>query len=230
MIDTMRFTIGAEVRCTDGICGELRRIVVDPVARTITHLVVTPRHSILEGRLVPLTLVDAASSELRIRCTLDEFARLDAAEDAQFLPGPNGFGGFGPGDVLFHAYYRLGAGAVAVGGMATGDMGASVSSTGAKNTAQLVVHDAVPLGEVDVRRGDHVIATDGAIGSVQGLVIDPWNHHVTHVLLQEGHVLGSKEVAIPISAVSGIDDGIRLRMSRDEVRNLPPVDIDHLGG
>jgi PRC-barrel domain len=81
-----------------------------------------------------------------------------------------------------------------------------------------------------VRRGDRVHATDGAIGNVEGLVIDPRNHHVTHVLLQEGHLWGRKEVAIPISAVTGADDGIRLNLTRDQVRDLPPVDIDHPGG
>ena len=39
---------------------------------------------------------------------------------------------------------------------------------------------------------------------------------------------GRKEVAIPISAVSGADDGIRLNLTKDGVRDLPPVDIDHL--
>ena len=34
--------------------------------------------------------------------------------------------------------------------------------------------------------GEHVFATDGAIGRVQGLVIDPSDHCVTHVLLDEG--------------------------------------------
>jgi hypothetical protein len=49
-----------------------------------------------------------------------------------------------------------------------------------------------PLNEVEVRRGEHVHATDGDIGRVQGLVIDPSDHHVTHVLLQEGHLWGRR--------------------------------------
>ncbi len=65
---------------------------------------------------------------------------------------------------------------------------------------------------------------------VQGLVIDPGSHHVTHVLLQEGHLWGRKEVAIPISAVAGVDDGIRLSISKHEVQDLPPVDIHHPAG
>ena len=70
------------------------------------------------------------------------------------------------------------------------------------NVSPPVTFDTVPLGEVAVRRGEQVHATDGPIGHVQGLVIDAGTHHVTHVLLQEGHLWGRKEVAIPISAVS----------------------------
>ena len=47
------------------------------------------------------------------------------------------------------------------------------------------------------------------------------------MLLQEGHLWGRKEVAIPISAVSGVDDGIQLNITKREVQDLPPVDIDH---
>jgi hypothetical protein len=96
--------------------------------------------------------------------------------------------------------------------------------------SETVTYDTVPLGEIAVRRGDRVHATDGAIGHVEGLVIDPRNHHVTHVLLQEGHLWGRKEVAIPISAVTGADDGIGLNLAKNQVRDLPSVDIDHPAG
>jgi sporulation protein YlmC with PRC-barrel domain len=85
------------------------------------------------------------------------------------------------------------------------------------------------VGEVAVRRGASVYATDGPIGEVQGLVINPANRHVTHVLLKEGHLWGRKEVAIPISAVTGVEDGIRLSVTKRQVEDLPPVDIDHPG-
>jgi PRC-barrel domain protein len=74
------------------------------------------------------------------------------------------------------------------------------------------------------------VATDGDIGLVQGLVIDPGSRHVTHVLLQEGHLWGRKEVAIPISAVASTSDGIQLKVTKQEVQDLPPVDIDHPDG
>jgi len=86
-----------------------------------------------------------------------------------------------------------------------------------------VTYDSVPRGEVEVRRGEPVHATDGQIGRVEGLVVDPGNHQVTHVLLQEGHLWGSKEVAIPIGAVTGAQDGVQLSISKQQVADLPPV-------
>jgi hypothetical protein len=48
-----QFTMGADASCTDGVCGEVSRVVVNPIARTVTHLVVEPKHSEGLGRLGP---------------------------------------------------------------------------------------------------------------------------------------------------------------------------------
>ena len=72
-----------------------------------------------------------------------------------------------------------------------------------------------------------IMATYAESLGVQGLVIDRTSHHVTHVLLQEGHLWGRKEVVIPISAVTGIEDGgITLTLTKQEVQDLPAVDVD----
>ena len=76
------FTLGARASCSYGICGVVSRTILDPAARTVTHLVIGPRHG-AGGRLVPLDLVEAAAGEIRLRCTLDEFGRLDPAEETE---------------------------------------------------------------------------------------------------------------------------------------------------
>jgi hypothetical protein len=49
---------------------------------------------------------------------------------------------------------------------------------------------------------------------------------VTHVLLDEGHLWGRKRVAIPIRDVAGIDlEGVAVRLTKDEIKDLPPVDV-----
>ncbi len=213
MADPTPFTIGADARCTDGICGEVSRIVVDPVARAITHLVVEPKGRKGLGRLVPVGVVDVTGGEVRLRCTVADFEKLDSAEETQFVPGTRGYAAYGPEQVLSWPYASLGG-------------GPSVDGETVNGVSGTITYDAIPLGEVAVRRGQHVHATDGDIGLVDGLVIDPRNHHVTHVLLQEGHLWGRKEVAIPINAVTDFDDGIRLDLTKQEVQDLPPVSID----
>lgn len=215
MSESEDFTIGSDVLCSDGACGELTRVVVDPIARALTHLVVGPRHGRGAGHLVPVGLVEsAAAAEIRLRCTTSEFEALEEADERQFLPGADGQWGYGQEQMLSFPYYGLGM------GMGVGTLG--YLSAG----HQAVTHDRVPAGEVEVRRGDHVHATDGAIGRVQGLVVDPGDHHVTHVVLDEGHLWGKKRVAIPIGAVTSASDGVRLSLTKDEVGDLPPIDLD----
>jgi len=91
--------------------------------------------------------------------------------------------------------------------------------------------DCVPSGGVDIRRDLTVCATDDEVGQVQGLVVDPGGHQVIHVLLQAGHMWGRKEVAIPIGAVTKIGHFlIHLSLTKHQVKDLPPVDIDHPAG
>jgi len=73
------FTIGADVSCTDGVCGKVSGVVIHLRAGTVTHLVVSDRQ--FQGRLVPLSLagVDATTGTIRLRCTIAEFGKLDPA-------------------------------------------------------------------------------------------------------------------------------------------------------
>jgi sporulation protein YlmC with PRC-barrel domain len=222
MSETSQFIIGSEVACTDGVCGDLRRVVIDPVATAITHLVVEPRHRQDAGHLVPIDLVTSTAEVIQLSCTTSEFEALEVADETQFLSGGHGQLGYSEDQMHSLPYY----------GLATHDMGTRVdglglSTTGRNTDAEGLSYDHVPLGEVEVRRGDHVYADDEPVGRVEGLVIDPSDHHVTHILLDEGHLWGKKRVAIPISAVKRVGAIIRLNLTKDEVGDLPPVDIDH---
>jgi len=195
MAEETEFAIGAEASCVDGSCGEVSRIIVDPATETVTHLVIEPKHRRELARLVPVDLVDAAAGDIRLRCTLAEFDKLDAAEE--LAPVENVLGGLG------------------VGGM--------MPPMGIPATVTTVVYETVPVGETDVGPGERVHAIDGEIGRVLGFLVDPDDHRMTHVLLQEGHLWGRKKVAIPVSAVTGVENGIRLNLTKEQVEDLPPV-------
>ena len=211
-------TIGADARGTDGICGKVTRLVVDPVAQAVTHLVIQPRHWPGLGRLVPLDLVDAATpKEVRLNCNRAEFDEFGSAEDTDFAPraNPDQYAGYSSEQMLMLPYYGRRAGE---------DM------PSARDDEPAGAYGSLPPGEVGVRRNKPVYATDGEIGRVEGLVIDPGNHHVSHVLLQQGHLFGRRQVAIPISAVTGVVDSVQLNITKQQVDNLPPVNTDHPSG
>jgi PRC-barrel domain len=199
------FTIGAHVEATDGRCGHLVRVIFDPVADSLTHLVVEPGHHEELARLVPVDRVVRAEDDLiRLNCTKKQFELLDAAEDIQFLPADPKGTGYGANASAWPDYGL---------GLPLG------------HHHEPMFTDRVPLGEVDIRRGDPVHATDVLIGAIQGLVIDPADHHVTHVILQEGHVWGRKQVAIPIGAANRVDDEVRVALTMEEIEALPPVSL-----
>jgi sporulation protein YlmC with PRC-barrel domain len=203
--------IGNEALCSDGYRGEVRAVVIDPDARTVTHIVVEPDGRAGLARLVPLDLVEVASGQIQLRCTQPEFMKLDAAEEtlAEFAVGQTV-----PVQLLVPGW-RGADGPSADGG--------SIMRIPEKETI-----DVVPDGEVEEHGGDHVHATDGDIGQVRAFQIDPGSGQLTHLLLKEGHVWGRKDVAIPFDKVAGFDGGIRLTVTKQQVRDLAAVDIDHL--
>jgi len=210
-------SIGAVTVGSDGYRGEVRAAVIDPVAATVTHVVVEPEGRSGLARLVPLKLAEAeadtddndvraAPGKLRLRCTEAEFMNLDPAEEtlAEFAVGqtvpvqliPPGWRGTGE--------------PVAQGG--------DIPRIPERETV-----DVTPPGEVEEHGGDHVHATDGDIGRLRGFRLDPASGRVTHVLLGEGHLWGRKEVAIPFDQIIGFDQGIRLSLTRKQVQDLPPA-------
>jgi hypothetical protein len=205
--------IGSDAVGSDGYRGEVLAAVVDPAARTVTHLVVEPEGRQGLARLVPLDLVEAGPDLVRLGCTEAEFKNLPAAEEtlAEFVPGY-------PDPVQLLPPGWRGADEPTVDGGA-------IPRIPEKETI-----DVVPPGEVEEHRGEHVHATDGDIGHLRALRIDPGSRQVTHVLIREGPVWDRKDLAIPSASVAGFDDGIRLSITRQQVRELPPASIDHPAG
>lgn len=218
-IETTRFTMGAKVSCQDGRCGEVTRVIIDPISCSLTHLVVDPRQGHRVGRLVPIALVEQSSERIELGCSLAGFDNLEPAEESEFLPPTGDYGGYGAAHVLLWPYYRF-------GGMAIGMSGYGPNYP---VVPEPVIHDAVPSGEVTVRRGDPVHATDGDIGRVAGLVVDTATHHVTHILLEEGHLWGRKDVVIPIRVINRVDTIVEVAMTREQLSELPVGDLQRPG-
>jgi sporulation protein YlmC with PRC-barrel domain len=218
----MLLRIGAPASCSDGDCGQVSRIIVNPAARGVTHLVVGQKHRDGSARLVPVDLVDAAAGQVRLRCSLAGFRALQPAQETEAVPDLDPTGPHNsrlPPSVNF---LSTAAGAFGVSG-AAGDR--NDAGQGRPRAPEEVTVDVVPSGEVGMRPELTVCATDGEIGQVHGVVMEPGGHLVTHVLVQTGRMLGRKDVAVPIGAVTKIGTLlINVSLSKHQVKDLPPAD------
>jgi hypothetical protein len=225
MSGAAEFTIGAVVKCDDGECGELQRLVIDPHDETVTHLVVGPKHRDRRWHLVPVALVGSATvAEVRLICTVAQFDALDPAEETDVELGVRLDWELQRAEV--RGYNRL------VGGMhvhldpdGLGGADANDVGIGLHPDRRAVNEDRIPDSDGEIASGQPVHASDGPIGHVKGLVADATDHRLRYVLLEEGHLWGEKEVAIPVTAMKFVvDDGVYLNLTKEEVGHLPPTD------
>jgi sporulation protein YlmC with PRC-barrel domain len=219
----MRLEIGNRVRCTDGVYGELADIVIDPLEKRVTQLVVKPEHSEGEARLVPIQLAksgDDEQREIELECTLDEAQGFESVHEAAYLrlgesPAEDPDWDVGVEDVLAMPYYA---------GLDVGPYSGELDSN------VTMYYDRVPKGQVEVRRASAVIsADDHSLGEVDGFVVDA-DEHITHLVLERGHLWGRKEITIPIGAVAKVEsDVVYVALSKDEVGDLPAVRVGRHG-
>jgi hypothetical protein len=214
----MRLELGTPVRCTDKPYGELADVVVDPLSRRVTHVVVRPSHQeALETRLVPIELVEGGeeASEISLRCTVEDVNGLEPVQEYTFLRlresaanDPNW--DIGVQDVLASPYYEADPGLGYTG--YPPDLG--------------LTYDRVPKGEVEIRRSSAVYSADEHhLGEVDGFLVDG-EAHITHLILERGHLWGRREVTIPIGAVGKVEtDLVTLSLTKDQVGQLPSVRV-----
>ena len=212
----MRLEVGKPVRCTDGPFGELADVVIDPIRKRVTHLVVEPRHELGAPRLVPVDLADGGDAEsgISLRCTIEDVGRLTTVQESRYMrtgeiPASDPDWDVGVTDVLAMPYYSSMA-----AGMEPG-FEAPVGMT----------YDRVPKGEVEIRRSSAVLSADGhGVGHVEAFLVE--GDDITHIVLEHGHLWGRRDVTIPIGAVAEVEtDAVTLSLSREQVGALPSTPV-----
>jgi hypothetical protein len=200
----MDIPLNAEVQCADGLCGRSTYVIVNPVTQKVTHVVVEERVFPHTEYLVPLELVTESTPTLiRLSCVAGDLITLDPFIDVEFVPGETFSDYDYAGEEVFLWPYAL------------PDAGVIPEE-----------HERIPPGELAVRRGARVEATDGHVGRVDEFLVDPESEHITHLILREGHLWGQKDVTIPVSQISRIDeDTVHLKLGREQIEALPAIPV-----
>jgi sporulation protein YlmC with PRC-barrel domain len=206
----VRLELGSVVRCTDQEFGELADVVIDPVSRRITHLVVQPHHRHDRARLVPIERASSAGDVIALDRSVAEIERLEPVQESAYvrvgqLPVSDPSWEIGTRDVLALPVYQELDG-----------MGSVIDP----DPHVVVNYDRIPKHEVEIRRSADVVSADGhRLGHVDGFLIGKGD--VADVVLERGHLWGRREIVIPAAAVARVEtDLVSLSLTKDEVEAL----------
>jgi sporulation protein YlmC with PRC-barrel domain len=194
----MDLPLNAKVYCVDGLCGQSKELVLDRNTEEVTHLVVKGNHLPHTELLVPVELVAETTPRLiRLRCTKDKLAEMEPFLKVEVIEEeiPH----YLPDPYL---------------------MPTKVTET----QWVTVRREAIPPGEVAVRQGARVEATDGHVGRLDEFLVDPETEQVTHLVLREGHLWGQRNVTIPVSGIDRLEENtIHLKLDKGQVGALRSI-------
>jgi uncharacterized membrane protein/sporulation protein YlmC with PRC-barrel domain len=188
-----------QVNCSDGPAGKSVHIIVDPATRQVTYVVVEEKKHSKNKRLVPVNrIAETSSDSIQLNCTLAELVEMELFSVTNYR------------QVEIPRY---------------GDVDYAMTPY---PTSEIITieqeEEFIPAGQRVVRRGTKVTATDGDVGQVDNLILDPTSGVITHFVLREGHLWGKKEVALPLSAIDRVeDDVVYLKLDKQAVQKLPAI-------
>ena len=74
---------------------------------------------------------------------------------------------------------------------------------------------------INMTKGTPIFCTDGPVGEVHDVLIDPETERPTHIILREG-ILIIKEVNIPVDYVQKVEgDRVLLKVDKEVIESLP---------
>ena len=197
----------AKVECADGPCGESSTIILNPTTREVSHFVVQDKtFPDRDQRLVPVDqVVETSRSLIRLRCTRAELAGMDHFLDSHYTVTQKEPAIDWSVDYTVRSVPRA-------------------TLTGRRYAEETVEH--IPPGKLAVGRGTRVEAKDGPVGHLAELVVDPDSGHISHLVLEKGHLWGKKEVTLPVSAIDFAGkEAVYLKLDKKAIEQLPAVPV-----
>jgi len=197
-------SINAKVECVDGPCGQVITMIVDRKTHKVTHLVIEDETLPYKPyqRMVPMDQVAEATRDLvRLRCKRGDVAEMEHFVETHYIKKTE----------LSYSVYQGGGGAPPD----ASEVGASYST---------FEEEKIPEGAVAIKPGTDVAATDGHVGVVSDLMVDPESGEVTHFGLQTHK--GKAEISLPLAAIDHVAGGtIYLRLSKEAIAQLPAIPV-----
>jgi osmotically-inducible protein OsmY/sporulation protein YlmC with PRC-barrel domain len=200
------FSIGSQVHCTDGECGRLLKVVVDPHTQRITDLVVERGFVLPVDRVLPAEVVERTrNGDVYLGITEDTLKSYPEYREVEFKEAASGVqaGHYDRGDVrCWASAYRLAC---------------------TEPVIPLIkkrIHVGVDADLAVVERGTPVVNSQGTIGKVDHLLADAENGEITHLVVRKGLLMPYYPI-LPISAVRAVsDEAVSVDLTEEEIDDL----------
>lgn len=208
----MDIELGASVIGTDGKLGCVEAIVVHPHPSRVTHLVV--RHGVLWStqKLVPIeALVRASHAEVEVRLTHAQFDALSDFLKQDFIESPP--------DGTFPSRQLTPPGFLWPSSLVGWYMPADAAPSSS------VLAENLPSGEVSLKVGTEVFASDGRVGHVEEVCFDPVSGRASSIVVRRGFFF-HRDVALPVDWIRTFGDRVVLTCSKADLeRHLADDDL-----
>jgi sporulation protein YlmC with PRC-barrel domain len=80
----------------------------------------------------------------------------------------------------------------------------------------------MPANSIALYSGMQVEASDGKVGTLDELVLDPESREVTQLRMRHGHLWGTRDILIPVGKVDIVDTKtVYLKIDKAAVEALP---------
>jgi uncharacterized protein YrrD len=210
---------GTDVLAADGQkVGEVDRVVLDPISKEVTHLVIEKGFLLKTEKVIPISVVGPATDETvtswQQSDEIDAFpdlveeeyvaaTRKDDLEMRERVPA-------GPARPLYPYPPFV--------------LPGEVSGRGMFRVPDYVMHveQNIPDGTVALEAGAHVVSSDGdTLGDIERILVDPETEYATHLVISEGFLEKTRKL-VPTSWIGRLgEDTVELTLEADVIHELP---------
>ncbi|MCI0398802.1 MAG: PRC-barrel domain-containing protein [Chloroflexi bacterium] len=210
-MNRLDYHFGAQVHCTDGKCGKLVKLSVDPESWQVRDLVVEEGFLLKHARVFPASLVKATTADdITLTINSEELATYPEYKEFAVAVAPGG-------------RVRQPAKPAAVPSADVVTPNLQPGRRPLPSNYPLVheeIHEGVASGLIMIERGTPLKNHNGAVGKLDHVVVDADTGRITHLISHHGLVSGD-ELAIPASLIDRISEtGIHLRATKEELKAL----------
>ncbi len=169
----------------DHPCGRSTSILIDRQTQRVKHLVVKEVSAPNIERLVPIEAVAKTSSDrIQLNCSQDEFKRMDPfvviQNHAEMVPDYEN----------------------------AGDMGLLWPYVPEKQIWIETGWHQIPPGEIALYQGARVQATNGPVGIVTGLKVEPASMRVKQLVIEPSLPWDHRQIAVPIQQIEQAEENV----------------------